>query len=126
MKKLNIKIYSDGANVEAMIKDNLSGVVDGFTTNPTLMLKDGVKDYMAFAKDALSKITDKPISFEVFSDDLDEMYVQALKLKKLASNVYVKIPISNTLYGEKNIFSQKNLSVYRHFYINQNDMMLLS
>jgi len=96
MKKLNIKIYSDGANVEAMVKDNLSGMVDGFTTNPTLMLKDGVKDYMAFAKDVLSKITDKPISFEVFSDDLDEMYVQALKLKELASNVYVKIPVSNT------------------------------
>lgn len=94
--ELKVKIYSDGANVEAMVNDNLSGKVDGFTTNPTLMLKDGVTDYMEFAKDVLSKIKDKSISFEVFSDDLDQMYIQALKLKELASNVYVKIPVSNT------------------------------
>jgi transaldolase len=96
MKKLNIKIYSDGANVDKMIQDNLSGKVHGFTTNPTLMVKDGVKNYIEFAKDVLSKITDKSISFEVFSDDIKEMYSQALKINELGSNVYVKIPVSNT------------------------------
>ena len=96
MKNLNVKIYSDGANVEKMVEDNISGNVDGFTTNPTLMVKDGVKNYVEFAKDALSKITDKSISFEVFSDDIDEMYDQALKINELGKNVYVKIPVSNT------------------------------
>ncbi len=96
MKNLNVKIYSDGANVEKMVEDNISGNVDGFTTNPTLMVKDGVKNYVEFARDALSKITDKSISFEVFSDDLDEMYDQALKINALGKNVYVKIPVSNT------------------------------
>ncbi len=96
MKNLNVKIYSDGANVEKMVKDNTSGNVDGFTTNPTLMVKDGVKDYVEFAKDALSKITDKSISFEVFSDEIDDMYDQALKINELGNNVYVKIPVTNT------------------------------
>ena len=96
MKNLSVKIYSDGANVEKMVKDNISGNVDGFTTNPTLMVKDGVKDYIEFARDALSKITDKSISFEVFSDEIDVMYDQALKINELGNNVYVKIPVSNT------------------------------
>lgn len=96
MKNLNVKIYSDGANVEKMVEDNTSGNVDGFTTNPTLMVKDGVKDYVEFAKDALAKITDKSISFEVFSDEIGEMYDQALKINELGNNVYVKIPVSNT------------------------------
>ena len=96
MKNLNVKIYSDGANVEKMVEDNTSGNVDGFTTNPTLMVKDGVKDYVEFAKDALSKITDKSISFEVFSDEIDDMYDQALKINELGNNVYVKIPVTNT------------------------------
>ena len=96
MKNLSVKIYSDGANVEKMVKDNISGNVDGFTTNPTLMVKDGVKDYVEFARDALSKITDKSISFEVFSDEIDVMYDQALKINELGNNVYVKIPVSNT------------------------------
>jgi len=96
MKNLSVKIYSDGANVEKMVKDNTSGNVDGFTTNPTLMVKDGVKDYVEFAKDALSKITDKSISFEVFSDEIDDMYDQALKINELGDNVYVKIPVTNT------------------------------
>ena len=70
--------------------------IDGFTTNPTLMAKAGVKDYLDFAKNVLSKVKKKSISFEVFSDDLDEMYKQALILRNLGENVSVKIPVTNT------------------------------
>jgi len=70
--------------------------IDGFTTNPTLMAKAGVKDYLDFAKNVLSKVKKKSISFEVFSDDLDEMYKQALILRDLGENVSVKIPVTNT------------------------------
>ncbi len=70
--------------------------IDGFTTNPTLMAKAGVKDYLDFAKNVLSKVKKKSISFEVFSDDLGEMYEQALILRDLGENVSVKIPVTNT------------------------------
>ena len=70
--------------------------VDGFTTNPTLMAKAGVEDYLGFAKNVLSKVKQKSISFEVFSDDLDEMYQQAIILRDLGENVSVKIPVTNT------------------------------
>jgi transaldolase len=96
MNNLNIKIYSDGANINEMVKADRDNTVDGFTTNPTLMAKAGITDYLGFAKDALKHITSKSISFEVFSDDLDEMYNQALILRDLGENVYVKIPVTNT------------------------------
>ena len=80
-----------------MIKAYESGAVSGFTTNPTLMKKSGIKDYLQFAKDALLEIKDLPISFEVFSDDLDDMRRQAEILASLGENVYVKIPVTNTL-----------------------------
>lgn len=96
MTKLNVKIYSDGANVADMVNADKNNLVDGFTTNPTLMAKAGITDYMGFAQEVLSHIKDKSISFEVFSDDLNEMYVQALKLRDLGENVFVKIPVSNT------------------------------
>lgn len=96
MSKLNVKIYSDGANVADMVHADKNNLVDGFTTNPTLMAKAGITDYMGFAQEALSHIKDKSISFEVFSDDINEMYVQALKLRDLGENVFVKIPVSNT------------------------------
>ncbi|SVB75452.1 uncharacterized protein METZ01_LOCUS228306 [marine metagenome] len=70
--------------------------VDGFTTNPTLMLKAGVSDYLGFAREVLSGVKNKSISFEVFSDDLNDMYRQALILRDLGENVWVKIPVSNT------------------------------
>ena len=70
--------------------------IRGLTTNPTLMKKAGIKDYEAFAKDILSTIKEKPISFEVFSDDFDEMEKQAMKITSWADNVYVKIPVTNT------------------------------
>ena len=70
--------------------------IKGLTTNPTLMKKAGIKNYKAFCKDILSSINDKPISFEVFSDDLLEMERQALEIASWANNVYVKIPVTNT------------------------------
>jgi len=96
MNDLNIKIYADGANVNEIIKMDRENSVDGFTTNPTLMLKAGVSDYLGFAKEVLSGVKEKSISFEVFSDDLNDMYRQALILRDLGENVWVKIPVSNT------------------------------
>tara|TARA_X000000950_G_scaffold289303_1_gene411745 strand:- start:5229 stop:5936 length:708 start_codon:yes stop_codon:yes gene_type:complete len=96
MSDLNIKIYSDGANVDDMILADKNNSVDGFTTNPTLMAKAGITDYLGFAKEVLSKINEKSISFEVFSDEINEMYDQAMVLKDLGENVYVKIPVTNT------------------------------
>ena len=96
MSDLNIKIYSDGANVDDMILADKNNSVDGFTTNPTLMAKAGITYYLGFAKEVLSKINEKSISFEVFSDEINEMYDQAMVLKDLGENVYVKIPVTNT------------------------------
>ena len=96
MKKIKIKIFADGANEEQMIKYNKLSYVKGLTTNPSLMKKAGIKDYTIFAKKILKKIKKKPISFEVFSDNLNEMYIQAKTISSWGSNVYVKIPITNT------------------------------
>ena len=98
MKKiedLKVKIFSDGADKEDMLDMASKTFVRGLTTNPTLMKKAGIKDYEAFAKDILSTIKEKPISFEVFSDDFDEMERQAMKITSWADNVYVKIPVTN-------------------------------
>jgi transaldolase len=93
---MNIKIFADGADIQEMLAAYQSKSVSGFTTNPTLMKKSGIKDYVSFAKEALANITDMPISFEVFSDELNEMEDQAYKLNELGENVYVKIPVTNT------------------------------
>lgn len=91
-----IKLYADGANLDDMLAAYRSGVVQGFTTNPTLMRKAGITDYEAFAKEVLGMISDRPISFEVFADDFSTMYEQAHKINSWGENVYVKIPITNT------------------------------
>ena len=99
MKKiedLKIKIFSDGADKEDMLNMNSKNFIKGLTTNPSLMKKAGIKDYEVFAKDILSTIKKKPISFEVFSDDFDAMEKQAMKITSWADNVYVKIPVTNT------------------------------
>ena len=99
MKKiedLKVKIFSDGADKKDMLEMNSETFIKGLTTNPTLMKKAGIKDYELFAKDILSTIKEKPISFEVFSDDFNEMEKQAMKITSWADNVYVKIPITNT------------------------------
>ncbi len=78
MSKLRVKIYADGADLEVMKRMDSENFVSGFTTNPTLMARNGIKDYLSFAKKVLTEISNKSISFEVFSDDLDDMYRQAL------------------------------------------------
>jgi transaldolase len=91
-----IKIFSDGADLNSMIEMARNPVVQGLTTNPSLMKKAGVSDYRTFCKQVLSKITDKPISFEVFADDLAHMKRQALEIGTWGQNVYVKIPVTNS------------------------------
>jgi transaldolase len=93
---LKIKLFADGADLTSMIEMASRPYISGLTTNPTLMRKSGVTDYAKFAREVLEQIPIKPISFEVFSDDLDEMKVQALKIASWGENVYVKIPITNT------------------------------
>jgi transaldolase len=96
LQQLKIKIFADGANKDGILSLNANPLIKGLTTNPTLMRKAGVRDYEAFAKDILQKVTTKPISFEVFSDDFPEMRRQALKIAAWQKNVFVKIPITNT------------------------------
>jgi transaldolase len=93
---LNVKIFADGADLDAILALDANPRVKGFTTNPTLMWKAGLTDYEEFAKRLLERITDKPISFEVFADDADEMRRQANKIARWGKNVYVKIPVSTT------------------------------
>lgn len=100
--RLNIAVYSDGANKRQIIEDYREGFVEGFTTNPTLMAKAGLNDYKGFAKSVLLEVTKLPISFEVFSDEFDQMEKQALEIASWGENVNVKIPIMNTK-GESSI-----------------------
>ena len=95
-KNFNIKLYADGADLQTMFEMAEKDFISGLTTNPTLMRKAGVSNYRNFALQALSKIKEKPISFEVFSDDFDEMAAQAREISKWGNNVYVKIPITNS------------------------------
>jgi transaldolase len=94
--KFKIKIFADGAEKSGMIEMYRNPLISGLTTNPTLMRKAGITNYREFAKDILLIIKDKPISFEVFSDDFEEMEKQALEIASWGENVYVKIPITNT------------------------------
>ena len=91
-----VRVFADGADIGAMLRRYREGGVDGFTTNPTLMAKAGVRDYEGFAREVLREIRDLPISFEVFSDDFSEMERQALRIAAWGANVNVKIPITNT------------------------------
>ncbi|WP_332239126.1 transaldolase [Sporolactobacillus sp. KGMB 08714] len=99
---VNVEIYADGAVIEDMIAAYESGFVSGFTTNPSLMKKAGVKDYMAFSKEVIEKIPDLPLSFEVFADDFETMEKEAEKIHSFGKNVFIKIPITNTK-GESSI-----------------------
>jgi transaldolase len=93
---LKVKIFADGADKAGMLEMHAKPFIKGLTTNPTLMRKAGIADYKAFALDILHNISDKPISFEVFSDDFADMHRQALEIAGWGDNVYVKIPITNT------------------------------
>jgi len=96
IKNLKTKIFVDGADLVAMKEAYNQPYVKGFTTNPTLMKKAGISDYETFAKAAVSVIPDRPISFEVFSDDFKDMEKEARAIASWGENVYVKIPITNT------------------------------
>jgi len=96
MLKLNTKIYADGADLDVIEKLCANPIIEGFTTNPTLMRKAGVNDYEAFARATLERVGDRPISFEVFSDEFDEMERQARYIATWGPNVYVKVPVTNT------------------------------
>jgi transaldolase len=96
LQELKVKIYADGADKAGILSLNDNPLIQGMTTNPTLMRKAGIKDYEAFARDILQTVTTKPISFEVFSDEFSEMHRQALKIAAWQKNVFVKIPITNT------------------------------
>lgn len=93
---MKIKIYSDGADRASMLEMAKNPKIQGLTTNPSLMKKAGVTDYRSYCKEILAEITDKPISFEVFSDHFAEMKQQALEIASWGKNVYVKIPITNS------------------------------
>lgn len=94
--ELKIKIFADGADISGIERLRHEPLIKGFTTNPTLMKQAGVTDYLGFSREVIEVIDGLPISLEVFSDDFSEMKVQALKLSRLGSNVYVKIPVTNT------------------------------
>jgi transaldolase len=95
-EQLKVKIFADGADKSGIVEMSQLSHIKGFTTNPSLMRKAGVTDYESFALDILAIIKDRPISFEVFSDDFSEMHQQALRISAWGKNVYVKIPVTNT------------------------------
>ena len=96
VSELKVKIFADGADRAGMLEMYSKSFIKGFTTNPTLMRRAGVSNYIEFAQDILQVIPDRPISFEVFSDEFSEMESQAKTISSWGNNVYVKIPISNT------------------------------
>ncbi len=96
MTGLTVKVFADGADVRSIRSLLDEPVVEGFTTNPTLMRAAGVADYEAFAKEVLDLVGDRPVSFEVFSDDPDEMEAQAVRISSWGEHVYVKIPVTDT------------------------------
>lgn len=93
---LKVKLYADGADKQGILEMYANPLVQGFTTNPTLMRKAGIRDYKAFALDLLQHIKDRSISFEVFADDFNEMEKQAHQIASWGKNVMVKIPVTNT------------------------------
>ena len=118
MKKvedLKVKIFADGADKAGMLEMYAKPYIKGLTTNPTLMRKVGITDYREFCKDILTAIKDKPLSFEVFSDNFDEMERQAIEISSWGDNVYVKIPVTNTkresCYGLVKKLAAKNIKM---------------
>jgi transaldolase len=96
ISNLRVKLFADGADLAGMKEMAANPSIKGFTTNPTLMRKAGIADYKAFAHDVLKAIPDRPVSFEVFADDFDEMEAQAFEIASWGPNVNVKIPVTNT------------------------------
>ena len=96
LEGMNIKLFADGADVTGIRAMYAKSWIKGFTTNPTLMGKAGIADYKAFALEVLAVVPDRPVSFEVFADEFEEMERQAMEIASWGSNVNVKIPVSNT------------------------------
>lgn len=96
IEQLSVKIFADGADLDGILELATNPVIKGFTTNPTLMRKAGITNYEAFARKVLEHISEMPISFEVFSDDFDDMERQARRIATWGENVYVKIPVTDT------------------------------
>jgi transaldolase len=109
LRKLRVKLFADGADLKGMQELYANPLIQGMTTNPTLMRKAGIQDYETFAQQVLATVKSKPVSFEVFSDDFAEMHRQARKIASWQENVYVKIPITNTL-GESSVDLIRDLS----------------
>jgi transaldolase len=95
-KNLGVKVFADGADLGSILELAENPLISGFTTNPTLMRKAGVDDYEGFARKVLGHVTDRPVFFEVFSDDFEEMKQQAHRIASWGDNVCVKIPVTNT------------------------------
>ena len=93
---LNIDIFADGADLKSIKKLSANPLIKGYTTNPTLMRNAGIKNYKLFAKEVVNIIQNKPVSFEIFADDFDEMFSQANIISTWGKNINVKIPITNT------------------------------
>lgn len=96
IRDLQVKIFADGADLKGIATLAANPLIQGFTTNPTLMRKAGVTDYQAFSREVLQIVGTRPVSFEVFSDDFAEMEKQAREIASWGANVYVKIPVTNT------------------------------
>ncbi|MGZ4688302.1 MAG: transaldolase [Acidimicrobiia bacterium] len=96
VRELTVKVFADGASHDEIRELATNPLIRGFTTNPTLMRKAGIRDYEAFARDVVQETGDRPISFEVFSDEFDEMHRQALKIASWGEHVNVKVPVTNT------------------------------
>ena len=92
---MKIDLYADGSDLTEIKRLKQDPNIKGFTTNPTLMRKSGVTDYIQFVQDVVEVVGDSPVSFEVFSDDLSEMEEQGRKIAEYGDNIYIKIPITN-------------------------------
>jgi transaldolase len=95
IESLKVKLFCDGANFDSILAHRTNPWIKGFTTNPTLMRKAGVLDYEAFGRKVLSAVPDRPVSLEVFADDIEGMEAQALAISRWGKNVNVKIPVTN-------------------------------
>jgi len=120
---LRVRIFADGADLAGIAELSRNPLVQGFTTNPTLMHKAGVTDYERFARQVLEMVQDRPISFEVFSDDFAEMERQALQIASWGASVYVKIPVTNTR-GESAVPLLRRL-VEREVHVNVTALLAL-
>jgi transaldolase len=96
LDQLKTKMFADGADLAGMLEMYRNPLIKGFTTNPTLMRKAGIRDYRGFAREVLAEIPDRPISFEVFADEFEVMHRQAVQIAQWGKNVFVKIPVTNS------------------------------